>query len=226
MLSVIIPTYNERENLPTLLPRIFTVFEEHSIEGEVIVVDDDSPDGTGRVAQELARKYEVQVIIRKGERGLATAVLAGFAAAKHSILGVMDADFSHPPEKIPELLKPIIQGKADVVIGSRYIKGGGILNWSRMRRWNSKVATLLAKPLVKVNDPMSGFLCLKRSVIEGREFKPRGYKIALEILVKGKYERVVEIPFTFVDRIAGRSKLSIKEQCNYLRHILRLYLSQ
>lgn len=185
MISIIIPTYNEKENLPVIVERIFKVLEQHKIAGEVIVVDDDSPDGTGEAAQELASKYNLKVLIRKDERGLASAVLRGFEIATHDVLCVMDADLSHPPEKIPELIEPVVSGRAEFSMGSRYAKGGGFENWPKIRQLISKVATLLARPLSSVKDPMSGFFCLNRSVLKDCSFSPKGYKIALELLVRG-----------------------------------------
>jgi dolichol-phosphate mannosyltransferase len=136
----------------------------------------------------------------------------------------MDADLSHPPEKIPDLADPIIRGEADIVIGSRYIDTGKIGDWSFRRKVSSKLATLAAKGLTKVKDPMSGFFFLKREVIENIELNPKGFKIALEILVKGKYDKVVEVPIFFKDRIYGETKLSSGVILDYLLQTLRLYI--
>lgn len=223
MLSIVVPTYNERENVPKLITRIFKVLGEHNIEGEVVIVDDDSPDGTTKVAEELKEKYNVQVITRKIQRGLASAVILGMKRAKGDVLCVMDADLSHPPELIPDMLSYIKKDNAELVFGSRRVKGGGIENWPLKRKFVSKCASLIARPLTRIKDPMSGFFMLKREVIEGVELKPKGYKIGLEILVKGNYNRVIEVPYTFKDRRFGESKLGAKVMKNYLSHALRLY---
>jgi dolichol-phosphate mannosyltransferase len=189
----------------------------------MVIVDDNSPDGTGQLAEELGAKYKVKVIHRAGKLGLSTAVMEGFATASGSILVVMDADLSHPPEKIPEMVSRIEQGGADMVVGSRYVKGGYVENWPVHRRIISKGATLLAKGLTKVKDPMSGFMALKREVIEGVTLNPIGYKIGLEILVKGKISKVEEVPITFADRKAGKSKLGTSVTLKYIDHCIRLY---
>jgi len=221
--SIIIPVYNEKENLPNLVEMIFIELHKNDLEGEVVVVDDNSPDGTGEIAEQLKRQYNLKVLHRMDKRDLSSAVLDGFEITDGDIIGVMDADFSHPPELIPELVEPIKKGKADMAIGSRYISGGGIINWTIKRKIVSRGATLIARPLTKIKDPMSGFFFLKREVIEGVDFNPKGYKICLEIIVKGNYKKVIEIPYTFRDREVGKSKLNLKEYCNYLSHALGLY---
>lgn len=224
-ITVIIPTYNEKENLPILVKSIFDVFEGNHLRGDIIIVDDNSPDGTGIVANELSLKNNrITVIHRKGKEGLSSAVMEGFKYATGEIIGVMDADLSHPPEVIPELVRPILDGESEFVIASRYNNNEKIENWPISRKIISRGATLLAKPLTNVSDPMSGFFFIKRNVIEGIELSPIGYKIMLEILVKGRYDRIKEVPFTFMDRYKGESKLNGKEHLNYLHHLMRLYL--
>jgi dolichol-phosphate mannosyltransferase len=223
LISIIIPTYNERENLERIIDRIFNVLCENELNGEVIVVDDSSPDGTGKLADQLKKQYMLEVLHRKDKRGLSSAVLEGFKIADGDIIGVMDADHSHPPECIPKLVEPIKKGKADMAIGSRYISGGSIINWTTKRKIVSKCATLIARPLTNIKDPMSGFFFLKREVIEGIDFSAKGYKIGLEIIVKGNHKKVIEIPYTFRDREVGKSKLNPKEYLNYLSHALGLY---
>ena len=193
------------------------------IQVEMVIVDDNSPDGTGQLAEELGAKYKVKVIHRAGKLGLSTAVMEGFAAASGAILVVMDADMSHPPEKIPEMVSRIEHAGADMVIGSRYVKGGHVENWPAHRRIISKGATLLARGLTKVKDPMSGFMALRREVIEGVTLNPIGYKIGLEILVKGKISKIDEVPITFADRKAGKSKLGTSVTLKYIDHCIRLY---
>ena len=128
----------------------------------------------------------------------------------------MDADLSHPPEIIPELIKPIKENKADLIIGSRNIKGGSVEVWPLRRKLVSKVATLMAKPLTDAKDPMSGLFFLKKEVIKDIKFKSKGYKLCLEILVKGKYNKILETPYVFRNRKIGKSKLNIKEYIKYL----------
>ncbi len=224
-ISIVIPTYNESENLPILIDRIVKVLEQSGIEGQIIVVDDDSPDKTWEIANDLNKTYgNIEVVRRQGKRGLSSAVLDGFTESGSPILGVMDADLSHPPEKIPELVEPILNREADITIGSRYINSGEIEQWPLMRKLSSKLATLAACKLTSVKDPMSGFFFLRREVIENIELNPKGFKIGLEILVRGKYGNVIEVPIKFRDRIYGETKLSQKVIIDYLIHVTRLYI--
>jgi len=221
--SIIVPTYNEKNNLPELAQRIFSAVKKSGLSVELIVVDDNSPDGTGNVAEGLKSDYNVKVIHRTGKLGLASAVIEGFAIASSDILGVIDADLSHPPEIVPELIKPIKDGTAEVVVGSRYVAGGGMDKWPLLRRITSKGAVLLALPLTSVKDCVSGLFFLKKSVINGVELNAKGYKIGLEVLVKGNYKRVVEVPYVFMNRKIGKSKLSKSEFTNYLINLKNLY---
>ena len=222
-LTVVIPTYNEAKNIPILVERIFKVFHEHNLDGEVIIVDDNSPDGTWEVARQLEGTNNLRVLRRVDKRGLSSAVLYGIQQARGNIIGVMDGDLSHPPEKIPELVKPILSGESDFVIASRYVKGGNIENWPFSRRASSKLATLAARGLTHIKDPMSGFFFFRKEVLDGVELSPRGFKIGLEILVKGKYKKVTEVPIIFSDRKYGASKLSGSVILDYFSHLLRLY---
>ena len=129
MISVILPTYNEAENIRRIIPAIAKVFQDEKIQGEVIVVDDDSPDGTAGIASEFGNSFPVRVYVRKSDRGLSKAVMKGFELARGEICVVMDADLSHPVEKIPDMVRPILEGKCDVTVGSRYVVGGGAHNW-------------------------------------------------------------------------------------------------
>lgn len=226
-ITLVIPTYNEAENMPILIERVFRIFDEAGFAGYVTVVDDNSPDETWKICQELKEKYpRLDVIRRLKERGLSSAVLEGFRSSKSEILGVMDADLSHPPEKIPELIKPLFDGSADIVIGSRYISDGEIEKWPISRKLSSRLATLAAYGLTRVKDPMSGFFFLKREVIDGIKLDPKGFKICLEILVRGKYEKVIEVPIIFRDRIHGETKLSSRVIIDYLLQVSRLYLDK
>jgi len=217
--TVVVPTYNESENFPLLFARIQFALEEEGRPFEVLVVDDNSPDGTADVAQRLDAR--VRSFVRQ-ERGLATAVIFGLQHATHDLCVCIDGDLSHPPEKIPELLGHLERG-APFAIGSRYVAGGETVDWSPLRWLNSWGATLLARPLTKVHDPMSGFFACRRSEVPFAELNPIGYKIGLEILVKSSISAPAEVPITFTDRLHGRSKMTAKEQLAYLTHLFRLY---
>ena len=222
-LSLIVPTYNESENIVPLVERVHKALFNYNY--ELIVVDDNSPDGTSELAKSLSAKYPVSVIVRTNERGLASAVVAGFKQANGVVLGVIDADLQHPPEFIPALLKAVRDG-ADVAIASRYIPGGGIEGWTFKRKIISLGAKLPANILLssarKIKDPLSGFFLFRKKVIDGVTLSPTGYKIILEVLVRGNVNNVVEVPYTFKERERGKSNLSAKEQINYLKHLYRL----
>ncbi|MCD6591148.1 MAG: glycosyltransferase [Candidatus Aenigmarchaeota archaeon] len=221
IISLIIPTYNEKHNVRILVPRLFNTLKGYKF--EIIFVDDNSPDGTGEVLEELKKKYRITVIHREGRKGLSSAVLDGVRVSKGEIIGIMDADLSHPPEAIPDMVKPIINGEAEVVIGSRYVGCGSIKGWSLKRKLMSKAGNILARPLTGVNDAMSGFIFFRRDVINDVKFRPMSLKIGLEILVKGNYNKAVEVPYIFVDRKFGRSKLGLRESIKYLCHLVHLY---
>lgn len=222
--SLIIPTYNEKDNIAKLIHLIEDIFRENRLKGEIIVVDDNSPDGTWKVVRSLTKKLKnLKLIRRKKKLGLGSAVVEGFKRANGNILGVMDADFSHPPEKIPALVRPLIEGYCDLAIGSRYIKKGRIVGWDWKRRLTSKIAIFLAKPLTGIKDCASGFFLLRKDVINSVQLNPKGFKILLEILVKGRYKSALEIPYRFAAREKGRSKLTLKEVWNYFLHVLNLY---
>lgn len=224
-ITLIVPTYNEAENIPLLVELIFKTFEEANLEGGVVIVDDNSPDETWKIAEALKKRYaRLYVMRRLSERGLSSAVLEGFRASGSKILGVMDADLSHPPEKIPELVNPILKGEADIVIGSRYIDKGEIEEWALSRKISSRLATLAACGLTSVKDPMSGFFFLNREVINNVELNPKGFKIGLEILVRGNYDRVIEVPIKFRDRMHGETKLNSSVILDYMIHVTRLYI--
>ena len=224
-LSLVIPTYDEAENLPRLVERVHSALEGHAF--ELIVVDDDSPDGTAEVANELSRDFPLKLVVRTGHRGLATAALAGFGRAVGRVLGVMDADLQHPPEHLPAMLAAIDQG-FDLVVASRYSPGGADLGGA-VRKNMSKAARLLTRAVVssarKTPDPLAGFFLLRREVVEGVELKPVSYKLLLEVLVRGKARRVTSLPYAFERRLAGNSKFNLSEQVTSLRHIMRLALA-
>jgi dolichol-phosphate mannosyltransferase len=223
--SIVIPTFREAENLGMLVPRVFECLADAAISGELIIVDDDSGDGTADLCDRLRRRYRVRLLTRKSERGLSTAVIHGMNHARGEVIVVMDADLSHPPEKIPELLHELASQHADFVIGSRYVKGGQVdQHWGLFRWLNSAVATALARPLTSAKDPMAGFFAIRRATFEAAApLDPIGYKIGLELIVKCRCKQVVEVPIEFRDRVRGESKLSLRQQIDYLRHLKRLY---
>jgi dolichol-phosphate mannosyltransferase len=190
-----------------------------------VIVDDNSKDGTIEVASGLAPRYPVKVFVRREEKGLATAVVHGLKHADGKIIGVMDADLQHPPEILPDLLKAVESG-ADMVFASRYIKGGGCQGWGLSRRIISKVALKVSHLLLpstrRVKDPLSGFFMFRRENVDADRLQPVGYKIGLEIMLAGDFKRVVEVPFIFKERSAGKSKLRPQQQIDYLKHIFSL----
>ena len=225
-LSVIIPTYCEAKNLHILVPLIDNAATLAGISAEIIIVDDNSPDDTQAVCNLLSLTYPVRLHVRKEERGLSSAVIAGMNLARGDVLLVMDADLSHPPAKIPELVEALKDPEVDFVIGSRYVAGGETADdWGLFRWINSKASTLMAKPLTSACDPMAGFFCLRRTTFlsAAETLNPIGYKIGLELIVKCRCHNVVEVPLSFSDRLHGECKLSLREQLNYLRHLKRLY---
>jgi len=227
MLSVIVPTYNERDNIRALLARTLAAFGKLEGPAELLVVDDDSPDGTAEealaAAKDLGAADRVRVVVRTEDRGLARAVMAGFGEARGEVLAVMDADLSHPPELLPGLFAPIHHGEAELTVASRRVPGGGVENWPLRRRFASWFAGALARPLVPVRDTTSGYFMVKRECIEGVEFRPLGYKIGLEVFARAKCASVKEVPFTFTDRRAGASKLTGWVCLAYLVQLAGLY---
>lgn len=222
--AIVVPTYREAESLPHLIDRVARVRETSGLDIEMLIMDDDSRDGSVELVAARPESW-VQIVVRTTDRGLSPAVLDGLRRARADILVCMDADLSHPPEALPGMLHKLEQG-ADFVVGSRYASGGTTSDdWGFFRWLNSRVATLLARPLTNVLDPMAGFFALRRSTFEsGREMNPIGYKIGLELIVKCGCERVVEVPIHFEDRRFGESKLTFKQQLLYLRHLRRLYI--
>lgn len=219
-LSLIIPAYNEKENIQILLNSVYSEFKKYKLKGEVIVVDDNSPDKTGEIVESLKKEYpSLQIIHRTGKLGLSSAVLEGFKIAKSDILGVMDADLSHPVKKIISLYQEIKNG-ADLAIGSRYIKGGKIDGWGLRRKLMSKFATFLSLPFTRVKDPMTGFFLVKKECIINKNINPKGFKILLEIILKGNCKNIKEVPITFTNRIRGKSKAGFSEIFYYLKNLL------
>jgi dolichol-phosphate mannosyltransferase len=222
-LSLIIPTYNERARLGELVAAVFHVFERHGLDGELVIVDDNSPDGTGALAEELAARYRIRVLHRAGKLGLGTAVVDGFGLASGDVLGVMDADLSHPPEALPRLLAALEAYQADLVIASRYVPGGRTKNWPISRRLMSRFACLLARPVTSARDATSGFFLIRRAAVRDVRIAAGGFKICLELLVRGRVASIVEVPYEFVDRAAGESKMSWREATGYFWQVRDLW---
>jgi len=216
VISIIIPTYNESGSLPTLVQRLGSALGGR--DWELIVVDDGSPDGTADLAAAMAPRLPVRVVRRPGKLGLASAVLDGFRDAKGDILVCMDADLSHPPEVVPHLVDALTDG-ADLAVGSRYVAGGGVEDWPLKRRIVSRVACLMGNALVPVHDATSGFFALRRPVIDGVQLNPIGFKIGFEVIARGRYGRVVEVPYTFRDREHGSSKFGRREIAQYVQQL-------
>lgn len=228
-LSVVIPTYNEAENVPVLLERLAGILSAAGVEHEVIVVDDDSPDRTWQVAESLRARFPHVRVIRRtsSERGLAPAVVEGWRAAQGELLGVMDADLQHPPEVLTKLLEAFADPGVDLAIASRYTLNGRSRGLSPIRKWLSRGASNLAQAVLPaaahgVTDPMSGYFMLRRRVVEQVELRPKGYKILLEVLGRGRYRRVVDVPFEFGRRTRGESKLGANVMRDYLQQLWHL----
>ncbi|MBU6430872.1 MAG: polyprenol monophosphomannose synthase [Patescibacteria group bacterium] len=215
--SLIIPTYNEAKNVPFLIEEIFGAVDKNKIDLEFIIVDDNSPDGTGKIAEELASKYPVRVIHRRGKLGLGTAVIEGFKLSKREYMGAMDGDMSHNPVILNQMISSLVDN--DIAIGNRFGEGSGIENWGLHRRMISGAGVFLAKILTRTKDPLSGYFFMKKSVISGVKLKTTGYKILFEILVKGNYKKVKEFPYTFRMRKYSASKLNAKEFILFLGQI-------
>ncbi len=221
--SIIVPAYREAENLRPLAQRLAQALAGR--DWELLVVDDDSCDGSIETVTQLARTIPVRIEVRtRPPRDLSLAVLHGMRCARHDRLVVMDADLSHPPERVPDLLAAL-DGGAGMAVGSRYVPGGQTAAaWGAWRRINSRLATLLARPLVACADPMAGFFAVdRRSLPDLHELRPLGFKIGLELMVRGRLA-TIELPIAFQDRARGRSKMGWRQQLAFLRHLQRLYL--
>jgi len=226
-LALVVPTLREAGNIRMVLDRIRDSLDPQGFPYEILVVDDDSGDGIESIVQEISREDpRVRLLVRKGERGLGGAVLYGWKHTDAEVLGVIDADLQHPPELLPKLWAAVDAGK-DVVLASRYAPQGGLENWHPARHMLSRMAIWLTYPLqrreIYVRDPMAGFFMVRRSCLKDIELHNRGFKILLEILVRGNVRSVSEIPFTFGPRHAGTSKASIGVGLDYFRLLYRLW---
>lgn len=230
-LSLILPTYKEAGNIQNIVKILSTILDQ-TIPGEyeLIVVDDNSPDHTWKLALELTADYpQVQVMRRTEEKGLSTAVIRGWQVARGDILGVIDADLQHPPEVLTQLLAEMEKG-ADLALASRHVEGGGVSEWSIIRRFLSRGAQMLGllilpEVISRLSDPMSGYFMVRRSAIINRPLSPVGYKILIEVAARGRIRWIAEAGYVFRERQAGESKVTWKQYIEYIQHLLRLRLS-
>lgn len=229
-ISIIVPTYNESQNIIDILKQIHANIPK-GIHTQTIVVDDNSPDGTGKIVDDYIASIKkiaentIDIIHRKAKNGLSSAILNGIQNAKGDTIVVMDSDFSHPPQIIPKMIEAFKQYQCDLVVASRYITGGNIQGWTTKRKLMSKIATIIAKKGlgVKIKDPMSGFFAFKKNMIKELNFDALGYKFLLEILVKTKDVNIKEIPYTFENRKLGSSKLDNSIIIDYFKSVWKLY---
>ena len=222
-ISVLVPTREEAGNIDRLLHEVLALARMASLDLEVIVIDDGSRDGTRELVRAWETTHPVTLIARDGERGLATAVLAGACRARGDVVVVMDADFSHPPERIGDLAGPILDGSSDMVIGSRYVPGGSTPGWALRRRIASRAAASVARIMTDARDPLSGFFAIRRDLLLEAGRNATGFKIGLEVLLRaGDGLRVKEVPIAFKDRSAGRSKLDLRVMMLFLKQLAHL----
>ena len=229
--SLVLPTYKESQNIESIV-QILTDLLNDYLPGqyELIVVDDDSPDLTWKIAQELLPHYpQLRVMRRETERGLSTAVIRGWQVARGEILGVIDADLQHPPEVLLQLLQEMESG-ADLAVASRHVEGGGVSEWSAVRRFLSRGAQtlgliILPEVIGRLSDPMSGYFMVRRRAIVGKSLSPVGYKILIEVAARGKVRWIAEAGYVFRERIAGESKVTWKQYIEYIQHLIQLRFS-
>ena len=229
-LALVIPTLREVKNIGGVLARAHTALDPLGICYEMIVVDDDSLDGTEEIVSAISRKDpRVRLLVRKGVRGLSGAILYGWRQTDAAILGVMDADLQHPPELLPALVAAILAGN-DMAIGSRYTAGGQLGAWNPIRKLLSSVAVWATWPIqragIRAHDPMTGFFLVRRECIDGLVFQPTGFKLLLEILVRGRIRSVAEVPLAFGLRSQGTSKANFKVGWDYAKLLARLYVGK
>jgi dolichol-phosphate mannosyltransferase len=224
--ALVIPTLDETGNIDRILRELTDVLSATQYDYEIVVVDDGSTDGTvEQVRDWTKRDPRVRLLSRVGERGLAGAVLYGWSQSTANLLGVIDADLQHPPELLPELLKAA-EG-ADIAVASRYAENHGTKGWNLLRAAISRVSTLVAAPLMykkhlQVTDPMSGFFVIHRRCIQGITFQTAGFKLLLDILVRGHIQKAREVSYQFGLRHAGKSKASATVAFHYLHLLGRL----
>lgn len=225
--TIVIPTYHEVVNLPNLVEQIAKV-DFGQVEFEVLLMDDNSQDGSFELVTQLKQQYPwLKMIVRNSERNLSQSILDGFKAARFPIVVTMDADLSHPPERIPDMIACLINTKADMVIGSRYVSGGSTdSSWPLSRQFASRAAAWLARILLLINikDPLSGFIAMRNEIVLANleNIKPIGWKITIEMIVKCHLKNIFEVPIHFNDRERGYSKLNSATTFAYFHHLMRL----
>lgn len=225
-LALVVPTLHEAANIPTVLERVRQSLDPLGFPYELIVVDDDSRDGTEELVRQIGESDpRVRLLVRRKVRGLGGAVVYGWEHSDAEVVGVIDADLQHPPEILPKLWQAIEAG-ADLALASRYVPNGGVPGWHPVRHALSRLAIWLTYPLqkpeIRVQDPMAGFFLVRRSCLRGLTLETQGFKILLEILVRGSVRSAMEIPFSFGPRHAGASKAGLKEGLDYLYLLTRL----
>ena len=225
--SLVVPTYNEAGGIERLVRTLAQTFADNQLDGEIIVVDDNSPDGTGAIVDGLAQTLPVRCLHRPGKLGLSSGVIDGwkFARSDAQALGAIDADFSHDIGILPRMVHALEEGYG-LAVGSRYVAGGGITNWPWRRIVTSRVACMLAQPLTHIRDVTSGYFLVRREALEGVVLDPIGFKIGLEVMAKAHYGKALEVPYVFTDRVVGESKLNQKEIFNFLKQLRKLYAAR
>lgn len=222
--ALVIPTLNEAENLPLLLDGVRESLQPTGLRYEILIVDDDSRDGTHEIVRALAAQDpRIRLLVRRGARGLATAVVHGWQNTDADLLGVMDADLQHPPQLLPALLAEALEH--DLVVASRYVQSDSIRGWNALRAAMSRLSTVISAPLlrrVRVKDPMSGYFVVRRSAVANARLEPVGFKILLEVLVRGQIRSVKEVPFHFGLRHAGKSKADARVAWQYVNQLRKL----
>ena len=223
MISIIIPTLNEAGNIPDLLKRTFKSLDSIDIDYEILIIDDASEDNTADIAQELLGQKGRVIKRRENIRSLSLSVIDGIKKAKGDIIVVMDGDGSHPPELIPVFLDNLREGY-DLIIGSRYIKGGGTQEFPFKRKIISVIACLIGRIVTEVKDNTSGFFCIRKEVLDNVNLTPRGFKIGLEIFVKSNISAFKEVPYIFINRKKGKSKLTLRPILQFLYQVFSLWV--
>ncbi|MEO1349701.1 MAG: polyprenol monophosphomannose synthase, partial [Cyanobacteria bacterium J06635_15] len=226
--SLVIPTYKESGNVESIVQQLTRLLDGYiPRDYELLLVDDDSPDGTWEIAQNLTATFpQLRVMRRQSERGLSSAVIRGWQVARGEILGVIDADLQHPPEVLLKMLGAVQQG-ADMSVASRHVEGGGVSEWSVVRRFLSRGAQVLGLIILpnvvgRVTDPMSGYFMVRRSAIAENTMNPKGYKILLEVIGRGNVGEIAEVGYVFQERLEGESKVTWKQYIDYIHHLAKL----
>lgn len=225
MLSLVVPTYNEKKALSSLLPKLRTIAADLRMPLELIVVDDNSPDGTADYAAsfESTEQFVVRVVRRPGKFGQASAVIEGWSSSRGNYLGVMDADGAHDERVLKDLLEALVEGPAELAVGSRLVAGGSMGDWPFRRRLLSYGAIMLGRPLCPARDVTSSFMLFRREVLEGVSLDAYGLKVGLEVMVRGRYRTFTEIPYLFTARGQGGGTLRINDVLSYLWQLGSLF---